>query len=84
MNAFVGIPITYTYYEEKGIIERFNNLKVNVTNISTGKEIETHIVTSDQDRNINNTIMILPLKAYDYGTTYQIKNYRNNDFLIEW
>lgn len=73
MNAFVGIPITYTYYEEKGIIERFNNLKVSVTNISTGKEIETHIVTSDQDRNINNTIMILPLKAYDYGTTYQIK-----------
>lgn len=72
-NAFVGIPITYTYYEESGIIERFNNLKVSVTNVSTDKEIDTLIITSDQDRNINNTIMILPLKSYNYGTTYQIK-----------
>ena len=72
-NTFVGIPITYTYYEESGIIERFNNLKVSVTNISTGEEIDTVVITSDQDRNINNTIMILPLKSYEYGTTYRIK-----------
>ncbi len=73
VDGFVGIPITYTYYVENGVVEQFNNLNVQVVNLSTGKKIDTHIVTSDKDRNINNTIMILPLKNYDYGATYQVK-----------
>ncbi len=66
-----GVPITYTYYMPSGTIESFSNIKVTLRNLQTNEIVPTQIVTSVEDVNLTNTLMILPLEEYNLGTTYR-------------
>lgn len=66
-----GVPITYTYYMPSGNIQSFENLSVTLRNLQTNKIVPNKIVTSIDDANLNNTLMILPLEEYNLGTTYR-------------
>lgn len=68
-----GIPISYTMYTSDGQMERVNNLTVKLTNVDTNQALRVRVITPLEDRKLNNTIMILPLEPYQYGTTYKIQ-----------
>ncbi len=50
----------------------FSNLEVSLLNTRTNEEVDIEVETSMTDRNLTNTIAILPLEPYSYGTTYEV------------
>lgn len=68
----VGIPITYSIYTSEARVLAFNNLEVSLLNTRTNEYVDIKVINSIEDRNLTNSIMVLPLEAYDYGTTYEI------------
>jgi len=69
----VGVPITYSIYSSEARVLEFENLRVSMVNTRTNESVDIKVVTSLEDRNLTNSIMILPLEPYDYGTTYEVK-----------
>jgi len=69
----VGIPITYSIYSSEGKVNAYRNLDVSLVNTETGKEVSISVITSVEDNNLTNTIMILPMEAYDPDTVYNVK-----------
>lgn len=68
-----GIPITYSIYSSEGKVIDFSDLNVSLFNTRTNEYVDIKVITSQEDRNLTNTIMILPLENYDFGTTYEVK-----------
>lgn len=68
----VGMPITLSVYAGVGDIKSFEQLDIDVINTETGEIVNVMTVTSLDDRDLNNTIMILPLESYSSNTTYRI------------
>lgn len=68
----VGLPITLSVYSGIGEIKSFEEIEIEVIDTRTNKSLDYEVVTSLEDRNLTNSMMILPLEAYNYGTTYEI------------
>jgi hypothetical protein len=71
-ESIVGIPITYHIYSSDGKVIDIKNISSKLINLQTNEVINTKIITSLEDRNLTNSIMILPLEPYNFGTTYKI------------
>ncbi len=68
----VGIPITYSFYLSDAKILEYSDLEVSLLNTRTNEYVDIKVLSANDDRKLTNTIMILPLEAYDYGTTYEV------------
>lgn len=68
----VGVPITYSIYSSEAKVLEYNDLEVKLTNTRTNEIVDVEVITSLKDRNLTNTVMILPMEKYDYGTTYVV------------
>lgn len=71
-DTITGIPVTYTVYSSEGKIVDYKNIEAKLTNVQTNEVVSTKVITSLTDRNLTNTIMILPIEPYNLGTTYKI------------
>lgn len=67
-----GIPFTYSIYSSESKIIEFKNVVASIINIQTNETIKTQIITSVEDRNLTNSMMVLPLEPYNLGTTYRV------------
>lgn len=67
-----GYPITLSYYADDYIIKEVKVNKINIINLKNSKEIKYRILTPNEDRNINNSIIILPTEKYEQNTTYSV------------
>lgn len=67
-----GIPFTYSVYSSESKIIEYKNVVATIVNIQTNEILKTQIITSVDDRNLTNSIMILPLEPYNLGTTYRV------------
>lgn len=72
-DADYGIPITYNIYSSDGKVVEYKNIVSSLVNIQTNEVIPTKVITSIEDRNLTNSIMILPLEPYNLGTTYRLR-----------
>lgn len=68
----IGVPITYSLYFTDAQILDYEDVEAELLNTRTNEVVEVEVITSKEDRKLTNSIMILPLENYDYGTTYEI------------
>jgi len=70
-NGNYGLPITISYYGNP--IEKVTSLKSTITRKDNGNTINHRIVLPTDFHQLKNTLVLLPLEAYDQNTTYQVK-----------
>lgn len=66
----VGLPITITYYG--GVIDTLLDVDIKLMNKDTNEKEPFELVMPGDYYLLKNTLTILPLKAFDYNTTYQV------------
>jgi hypothetical protein len=71
-SSNVGLPITLSYYSDKNKIRRIYDNNIKLENKDKGIEVRTKIILPQDDKYIDNSIIILPLKKLEYNTNYQI------------
>jgi len=69
----VGIPITYSIYSSEAKILDFGNIEASLFDTRKNEYVKIKVVTSIQDRNLTNSIVLLPMEEYNFGTTYKVK-----------
>lgn len=65
-----GLPVTYTYYGEDilGISDKY----FSITNTATGDEVPYELIEPGINRQLKNTVTLIPLDNYLYGSTYEV------------
>lgn len=66
----VGLPITVTWYGQKGL--DYSEIEVRLTNVDTDKAVPFMISEPGENYLLDNTLTILPLVEYDKNTKYQV------------
>lgn len=67
-----GIPFSYSLYTSESKITDIKNIVASIVNMQTNEAVKIKIVTSLEDRNLTNSIMVMPLESYNLGTTYKV------------
>lgn len=67
-----GLPITFSLYSDSKKVQKTTVKNIQVTEKESGKKIATEILLPETDRNLSNSIVILPLEAYKSNTTYEV------------
>ncbi|WP_113672977.1 S-layer homology domain-containing protein [Vallitalea guaymasensis] len=80
-SSNVGLPITLSYYSDKNKIRRIYNNDIKLENEDKGFEVKTKIILPQDDKYIDNSLIILPLKKLEYNTNYQVSI--NVDFIFQ-
>lgn len=66
------MPITYSIYTSTATIREYKNIEVSLINTLSNEEVEIQVFTPIDDRNLVNTISILPLENLNLGTSYEV------------
>lgn len=67
-----GVPITFLYYSNNYKIESIDIEKVQVIDMSSNQTIEVQVLTPENDRNLKNGVIVLPINDYSPNTQYHI------------
>jgi len=76
----VGVPISYNVYSSEGKVKSFSNISVSLYDTKSNRYLDVKYFSSNSDRNLINSIMILPLESYNFNTTYDISIKANVTF----
>jgi hypothetical protein len=84
----VGLPITLSYYSDKVKIKKIYPQNIILKNKDKNIEIKTEILLPQDDKYIDNSLIILPLEPLSYDTNYEVKInvdfvFKNEDFPSE-
>ncbi|MCT4597311.1 MAG: S-layer homology domain-containing protein [Vallitalea sp.] len=68
-----ALPITLSYYSDKYKIKAIYSNEIELINLDTKEPVETKIILPQDDKNLDNSLIILPLESLEYNTTYEVR-----------
>ena len=69
----VGLPITLSYYSDNNKIKNIYYNSIEIINKDKGSKVNTKVILPQDDKYLENSLIILPLKKLDYNTNYEVK-----------
>ncbi len=66
----VGLPITYTHYGKD--IESIESRSFSILNTLTEETVPRKVIEPSTKYQLKNSVTIIPLSSYNYGTTYEV------------